>query len=234
MPWRVVVWWLISDVRPCSDLFVSSTGMVGLISSSRKEKIKKGLLVRPKHFQDDMGDERDFVISSDDEDNRNPWGPLAKSWGHIDRARAPIGVFKCKSRLQSLWLCLAHKGSHTFLTDQKKPIFMIENNSFLQRKSGFPETFLSRFVLRKSYDSLPWIIVVSITSCHDFLSNVSNVALFVQLAGFLGAMNVPIWLPLGDVASRQSTVHATPPSNFCPSHSALPTFRWIDVVESIK
>ncbi|XP_034251669.1 nuclear cap-binding protein subunit 3-like [Thrips palmi] len=64
-------------------------GMVGLVSKSRKQRIKEGLLVRPKMFHDDMGDERDFVISSDEEDGRNPWGTLAKSWSNIDRSRRP-------------------------------------------------------------------------------------------------------------------------------------------------
>lgn len=67
-------------------------GMVGLLSKSRKQRIKEGLLVRPKMFPDDMGDERDFVISSDEEDGRNPWGTLAKSWGNIDRSRRPPPV----------------------------------------------------------------------------------------------------------------------------------------------
>lgn len=60
------------------------------MSKSRKQRIKDGLLVRPKMFHDDMGDDRDFVISSDEEDGRNPWGTLAKSWGNIDRARRPL------------------------------------------------------------------------------------------------------------------------------------------------
>lgn len=64
-------------------------GMMGLVSKSCKKRIKDGLLIRPKMFQDDMGDERDFVISSDEDDGRNPWGTLAKSWSHIDRSRQP-------------------------------------------------------------------------------------------------------------------------------------------------
>ena len=64
-------------------------GMMGLVSKSCKQRIKEGLLVRPKMFQDDMGDDRDFVISSDEDDGKNPWGTLAKSWSNIDRARQP-------------------------------------------------------------------------------------------------------------------------------------------------
>lgn len=63
--------------------------MVGLVSKSCKQRIKEGLLVRHKMFQDDVGDDRDFVISSDEDDGKNPWGTLAKSWSNIDRSRQP-------------------------------------------------------------------------------------------------------------------------------------------------
>ncbi|KAJ1530474.1 hypothetical protein ONE63_005373 [Megalurothrips usitatus] len=65
-------------------------GMVGLVSKSCKQRIKDGLLVRPKMSFDDVGDDRDFIVSSDEEEKgKNPWGTLAKSWSNIDRSRQP-------------------------------------------------------------------------------------------------------------------------------------------------
>jgi hypothetical protein len=57
-------------------------GIKGLITSSRKRRYQWHEH-NFKVFDDDRGDERDFIEVFSD--GKNPWGDLAKSWSNLDK-----------------------------------------------------------------------------------------------------------------------------------------------------
>jgi hypothetical protein len=60
-------------------------GIKGLITSSRKRRYQ-WRENDVKVFEDDRGDERDFIEVFSD--GKNPWGNLAKSWSNLDKNRS--------------------------------------------------------------------------------------------------------------------------------------------------